>query len=83
MNKIATTDNLTDPFTKALPQKAVKRHLDSLGLRCSYNELWVQVGVCWDCALKPLLYAWDIDIYMDISFYISLCMCHEMIVCNP
>ena len=39
VTKIATVDNLTDPFTKALPQKVFKRHLDSLGLRCSYNEL--------------------------------------------
>ena len=39
VTKIAITDNLADPFTKALPQKAFERHLDSLGLRCSFNEL--------------------------------------------
>ena len=39
MTKIATTNNLADPFTKSLPQKDFKRHLDSLGLRCSSNEL--------------------------------------------
>ena len=39
VTKIATADNLADPFTKALPQKVFERHLDSLGLRCSYNEL--------------------------------------------
>ena len=39
MTKIATVDNLADSFTKALPQKAFERHLDSLGLRCSSNEL--------------------------------------------
>ena len=44
--KIATTDNLTDPFTKALPQKIFERHLESLGLRCSANELRVQVRIC-------------------------------------
>ena len=39
VTKIATVDNLADPFTKVLPQKAFERHLDSLGLRCSSNEL--------------------------------------------
>ena len=39
MNKIATVDNLADPFTKALPHKVFECHLDSLGLRCSSNEL--------------------------------------------
>ena len=39
VTKIATTDNLADPFTKALPQKAFENHLDILGLRCSSNEL--------------------------------------------
>ena len=55
MTKIATADNLADPFTKALPQKAFEHHLESLGFRCSSNELCVQVGVCWDCTLKLLL----------------------------
>ena len=32
MTKITTADNLADLFTKALPQKAFERHLDSLGL---------------------------------------------------
>ena len=36
---IAIADNLADPFTKALPQKAFERHLDSLGHRCSSNKL--------------------------------------------
>ena len=39
VTKIATADNLADPFTKALPQKVFECHLDSLGLRCSSNEL--------------------------------------------
>ena len=39
VTKIATTDNLANLFTKALPQKAFERHLDSLGLKCSSNEL--------------------------------------------
>ena len=38
VTKIATADNLTDPFTKALPQKVFKRHLDSLDLRRNSNE---------------------------------------------
>ena len=37
MTKIATTNNLADPFTKALPQKAFEHHLDCLGLRSSSN----------------------------------------------
>ena len=39
VTKIATTDNLADPFTKALPQKVFEHHLDSLGLKCSSKEL--------------------------------------------
>ena len=39
VSKIATIDNLVDPFTKALPQKVFERHLDSLGLKGSSNEL--------------------------------------------
>ena len=39
VTKIATSDNLADPFTKALLQKVFERHLDRLGLRCSCNEL--------------------------------------------
>ena len=39
VTKIATTDNLADPFTKALPQKVFEHHLDILGLICSSNEL--------------------------------------------
>ena len=39
VTKIATIDNLPDPFTKALLQKVFEHHLDSLGLRCSSNEL--------------------------------------------
>ena len=39
VTKIATADNLTNSFTKALPQTVIERHLDSLGLRCSSNEL--------------------------------------------
>ena len=39
VTKIATTDNLADPFTKALPSKVFDCHLDSLGLRC--NPSWL------------------------------------------
>ena len=39
VTKIATVDNLADLFTIALPQKVFERHLDSLGFRCSSNEL--------------------------------------------
>ena len=39
MTKIATADNLTDLFTKALPQKVSECYPDSLGPRCSSNEL--------------------------------------------
>ena len=39
VTKIATVDNLANPFTKALPQKVFECHLDSLGLRCSINKL--------------------------------------------
>ena len=39
VTKIATTDNLADPFSKDLPRMVFECHLDSLGLRCSSNEL--------------------------------------------
>ena len=39
VTKIATTDNLADPFTKALPSKVFDFHLYSLGLRC--NSSWL------------------------------------------
>ena len=35
VTKISTSDNLADPFTKALPSKVIECHLDSLGLRCN------------------------------------------------
>ena len=39
LTKIVTASNLVGLFTKALPQKVFERHLDSLGLRCSSNDL--------------------------------------------
>ena len=39
VTKIATKDNLTDLFTKALPSKVIDCHIDSLGLRC--NPDWL------------------------------------------
>ena len=39
VTKIATTDNLADSFTKALPSKVFDSHLDSLGLRCNLSWL--------------------------------------------
>ena len=39
VTKIATMDNLADPFTKALLLKVFDCHLDSLGLRC--NPSWL------------------------------------------
>ena len=39
VTKIATTDNHTDLFTKALPSKVFDCHLDSLGLIC--NPSWL------------------------------------------
>ena len=39
VTKIATTDNLADPFTKALLSKVFDSHLDSLGLRCNLSWL--------------------------------------------
>ena len=52
VTKIATTDNLADPFTKALPSKVFDSHLDRLGLRCNPSWLWLQVGVFWIVTLN-------------------------------
>ena len=32
--KIASEDNLADPFTKALPARAHERHVEGMGIRC-------------------------------------------------
>ena len=32
--KIASADNLADPFTKALPAKAFNWHVEGMGIRC-------------------------------------------------
>ena len=39
VTKIATTDNLADPFTKALSTKVFDCHMDSIGIRCNPNWL--------------------------------------------
>ena len=33
ITKIASAENLADPFTKALPQKSFDGHLENMGLR--------------------------------------------------
>ena len=37
--KIDNANNLTDPFTKALPQKTFESHLDGMGVRLVHNSL--------------------------------------------
>ena len=37
--KIESTNNLADPFTKALPQKTFESHLEGMGVRLVYNSL--------------------------------------------
>jgi len=39
VTKVDTANNLADPFTKALPQRAFERHMDGLGLR--HNARWL------------------------------------------
>ena len=81
ITKIANVDNFAIPFTKALPSKVFDYHLDSLGLRCNTSWLWVQVEVCWDCALKPMsfcirhcnyyLHLWKSALYIIVYVYVS------------
>lgn len=33
ITKIASAENLTDPFIKALPHKSFDRHLENMGMR--------------------------------------------------
>ena len=33
VSKIASDDNLADPFTKSLPERVFERHVTSMGLR--------------------------------------------------
>ena len=37
--KIASADNLADPFTKALPAKAFDRHVEGMRMRCMVEEM--------------------------------------------
>ena len=37
--KIASADNLADPFTKALPAKAFDRHVEGMGIRCMVEDM--------------------------------------------
>ena len=34
VTKIASTDNLADPFTKSLHAKPFDRHVEEMGVRC-------------------------------------------------
>ena len=34
VTKIASADNLADPFTKSLPTKTFDRHVEGMGVRC-------------------------------------------------
>ena len=35
ITKIASTDNLADPFTKPLTTKVFEQHVDGMGMRCN------------------------------------------------
>ena len=37
--KIASANNLVDPFTKALPQRTFESHLEEMGVRLVHNSL--------------------------------------------
>ena len=37
--KIESANNLTDPFTKALPQRTFESHLEGMGVRLVHNSL--------------------------------------------
>ena len=39
--KIASADNLADPFTKSLPAKAFDSHVEGMGVRCVAAWLYV------------------------------------------
>ena len=39
VTKIASAENLADPFTKALPAKAFEYHVDRMGVRCNVDWL--------------------------------------------
>ena len=37
ITKIASANNVADPFTKALPQKVFEKHLDTMGVKYMYD----------------------------------------------
>ncbi|MCQ7012941.1 hypothetical protein, partial [Clostridioides difficile] len=39
VSKIASLDNLADPFTKTLTVKVFEKHVEGLGLRCNTANL--------------------------------------------
>ena len=39
VTKIASADNLADPFTKALSAKAFDRHVEGMGIRCKATDM--------------------------------------------
>ena len=40
MVKVASADNLADPFTKPLSQKVFEKHIKDMGLRYMYDWVW-------------------------------------------
>ena len=46
ITKIASVDNLTDPFTKPLTTKVFEKHVDGMGMKCNLDWHWAQVGDC-------------------------------------
>jgi len=47
VTKIASANNLADPFTKTLQGKIFDSHIEGIGLRCMTYWLIVKVGDCW------------------------------------
>ena len=52
VTKIESANNLADPFTKVLPQKTFKSHLEGIGVRSMHNSLWGKWEIVRISALK-------------------------------
>ena len=46
ITKIASMDNLADPFTKPLTTNVFEQHVDKMGMRCNPDRHSAQVGDC-------------------------------------
>ena len=66
--KIESANNLADPFTKALPQRTFKLHLEGMGVKLVQNSLQGKWKIVRISALKSYC------MMLCMLLYMTLCM---------